>query len=117
MHELLSLRAYARSRRARGLPGGTLQAVRKALASGRITAVGGKINPTRADADWLRNTPPKPRRMVDPPRGERLLAALRSSALRLGYSAPVIEKLSEAIRDTIRQLEVDAPVGAQKGER
>ncbi|MGE5487323.1 MAG: hypothetical protein ACM3S5_10340 [Rhodospirillales bacterium] len=104
MHELLSLRAYARSRRERGLPGGTLQAVRKALQRGRISAVGGKIDPTRADVDWLRNTPPKPRRMVDPPRDERLLASLRESARRLGYSAPAIGQMLEALRDVLQRV-------------
>jgi hypothetical protein len=115
MHQFLSLRAYARSRRARGLPGGTLQAVRKALASGRITAVAGKIDPAAADAAWLRNTPPKPRRMVDPPRDERLLAALRGAARHLGYSAEAIEQMVEALRDVLQRVEADErPQGAER---
>lgn len=53
---LISLRAYGESRRERGLPGGSLAAVQKAIKSGRISLVDGKIDPDAADADWVRNT-------------------------------------------------------------
>jgi len=58
---LLSLRAYARSRKERGLDGGTLAAVQKAIEAGRIETVddGGrwpKIDPAVADAAWRGNT-------------------------------------------------------------
>ena len=53
---LVSLRAYARSRRERGLPGGTLTAVQKAAKSGRITLVNGKVDPEQADRGWSQNT-------------------------------------------------------------
>ena len=59
---LLSQRKYAESRRARGLSGGTLEAVRKAISSKRITLVVEpgtgklKIDPAIADAQWTRNT-------------------------------------------------------------
>lgn len=53
---LVSLRAYAASRRSRGLPGGSLSAVQKAAKTGRITLVDGKIDPEAADAAWARNT-------------------------------------------------------------
>jgi hypothetical protein len=56
MPGFLSLRAYARSRRERGLPGGTLNAIQKAIASGRIQLVDGKIDPEAADAAWVKNT-------------------------------------------------------------
>ncbi len=56
--KLMSLRAYARSRRARGLPGGSLRSVQKALASKRIMAFDGKIEPERADLEWEQNTNP-----------------------------------------------------------
>ncbi len=49
----VSMRAYARSRRARGLPGGSLQAVQRALRAGRIHALpSGRIEPVRADREW-----------------------------------------------------------------
>lgn len=49
----LSLRAYARSRKERGLSGGTDAAVRKAIAAGRISALpDGTVDPARADAEW-----------------------------------------------------------------
>jgi hypothetical protein len=51
----MSLRAYARHR------GVSLPAVRKAIQSGRITTTPeGKIIPSRADAEWRRNTNHKP---------------------------------------------------------
>ena len=54
--QLISQRAYARSRAARGLPGGALSAVQKAAATGRITLVGGKIDPEAADRAWEAKT-------------------------------------------------------------
>ena len=58
---LLGIRAYALSRKERGLPGGTHQAVRKAIASSRITLVAGKIDPDAADYQWSTNTAPSTR--------------------------------------------------------
>jgi hypothetical protein len=55
---LVSLRAYARSRRERGLVGGTHRAVAKAIADGRISAIEGRIDPQVADIQWGRNTDP-----------------------------------------------------------
>jgi len=55
----VSQRGYATLRRKRGLPGGSLSAVQKAVKSGRITlGPDGKIDPDQADRDWLRNTDP-----------------------------------------------------------
>lgn len=56
MSEGLSLRGYARYRRSLGLPGGTLEAVRKAALTGRITLRGGKVFPAEADPAWTANT-------------------------------------------------------------
>lgn len=51
----LSRRAYARHR------GVTLQAVQKAIKAGRISVTPeGNIDPVAADADWERNTSPRP---------------------------------------------------------
>lgn len=53
----LSRRAYAAHRQAKGLPGVTDTAVRKAIASGRITTLpDGTIDPARADAEWRSGT-------------------------------------------------------------
>lgn len=55
---LLSHAEYARSRKARGLSGGTQQAVSKAVAQGRITGFGPDklIDQQLADQQWARNT-------------------------------------------------------------
>jgi hypothetical protein len=54
--EPMSLRAYARQR------GVSLRAVQKALASGRIAArKDGRVDADVADANWERNTAPRPR--------------------------------------------------------
>ncbi len=57
---MIGLRAYARHRRAAGLPGGTAQAVRKAIESGRLfgslTPNGKIIDTNLADREWKANT-------------------------------------------------------------
>lgn len=58
MSDLISLRAYARLRRERALPGGSLRAVQKAIAAKRIRLIDGKIDPEVADIQWDRNTDP-----------------------------------------------------------
>ena len=59
MAEEISQRAYARHR------GVSHKAVQKAIAQGRITANGGKIDPAAADAQWEANTDQsKPRNSV-----------------------------------------------------
>lgn len=55
----LSIRDYAAHRRERGLPGGSKTAVERAIKLGRITrTAAGKIDPTRADAEWAANSDP-----------------------------------------------------------
>lgn len=57
----LSIRGYAEHRRRSGLPGGTKNAVEKALAAGRISrTAAGKIDPKIADAEWLAQTTRSP---------------------------------------------------------
>jgi hypothetical protein len=57
--ELVSLREYARRR------GVSHSSVRRAVRSGRITTVAGKIDPARADIEWAENTDlTKPRNSV-----------------------------------------------------
>jgi hypothetical protein len=55
---LLTISEYARSRKARGLSGGTKQAVHKAIAEKRISAFGPDklIDAQLADSQWDRNT-------------------------------------------------------------
>lgn len=56
---MISLRGYARHRRAAGLPGGTAQAVRKAIESGRLrdSLRDGRIADVElADLEWERHT-------------------------------------------------------------
>lgn len=48
--QLISLRAYSRHR------GVTLSAVQKAVSSGRIRLIDGKVDPDVADIQWARNT-------------------------------------------------------------
>ena len=47
---------YARHRAKRGLPGGTAPGVERALRSGRISLIDGRIDPTIADEQWEENT-------------------------------------------------------------
>ena len=103
----MSLRAYARHR------GVSLRAVQKALASGRISArEDGRLDADVADADWIRNTAPRPqhcqlsqqrrrhspqighhhtevprREPSDPPKLESGLEYSKARAVREGYQA------------------------------
>lgn len=54
---LVTLRGYARSRKARGLPGGSPAAVKKAIDTHRIPRLSdGRIDEATADDAWRRNT-------------------------------------------------------------
>src|ERR1035441_6668161 len=54
---LVTLRGYARSRKARGLPGGSPAAVKKAIDSHRIVRLAdGRIDESAADEAWRQNT-------------------------------------------------------------
>jgi hypothetical protein len=59
---LLGLRAYARHRGTLGLVGQTLGAVQKAIESGRISTIEGKIDPAVADIQWAQHTDPDQQR-------------------------------------------------------
>lgn len=54
--DLLTQADYARHRKAAGLPGGSREAVRKAVDEGRISLINGKIHARLADEEWERNT-------------------------------------------------------------
>ena len=76
--ELLSQRAYARRR------GVSQAAVWKAIQTGRISTVHGKIDPVTADREWADNTDPsKPRNSVTGEPGRRRPAGEPSSPMRL----------------------------------
>lgn len=67
MHEvddrnLIIQAVYARSRKARGLPGGTREAVRQAVESGVISSYGPEalIDPAEADRQWAENRLARP---------------------------------------------------------
>ena len=50
---LVNISDYARHRRVRGLPGGTRQAIYKAIKTGRIKAEpNGMLIPEKADREW-----------------------------------------------------------------
>lgn len=72
MTKLLSASEYAATRKARGLPGGTHQAVGKAIKTGRlsksVTKKGNRyrIDPELADEEWLGNTDPEQTRDPEP---------------------------------------------------
>lgn len=112
----LSLRQYATSRKHRGLPGGSLAAVQKAIAAGRLKrclSPDGKIGDAAlADREWDANTDHaqrrtlsaeadnapgptprgRPRKLADP--GERERALSRKADGSIDYDA--IENLAEA---------------------
>jgi hypothetical protein len=53
----VSIRDYARYRKAAGLSGGTHKAVQKAIEARRISTLpDGSIDPAQADRDWAKNT-------------------------------------------------------------
>lgn len=62
MKVLITQAEYARSRKARGLPGGTAPAVWRAVHTKRIELVDGLIDPEQADQDWERRTDHRQRR-------------------------------------------------------
>lgn len=54
--EGLTQAQYAAHRKANKLPGGSREAVRRAVDEGRIGTINGKIYPQIADTDWAKNT-------------------------------------------------------------
>jgi hypothetical protein len=54
--KLMTVIEYAAHRKASGVSGGTRQAVDKAILTGRITPIDGRIDPVIADIQWERNT-------------------------------------------------------------
>jgi len=76
----MSLRAYAKHR------GVALSAVQKAIPAGRIAPTAdGRIDPAQADADWQRNTAPRPER------GIGIIRNRTSGSTRLPVSPPALD--------------------------
>ena len=97
----ISIRAYARNRRARGMSGGSDAAVRKAIRTGRIMLNSdGTVDAERADREWAARTLT---RMVLPvvPKEQRLLASLRARARALGFAPLELEYLMSSAYDAI----------------
>lgn len=68
---MLTQAEYARSRAERGLPGGSREAVRRAVDAGRIKAFGPDklLDQALADAQWERNTRARPGQATTPSAG------------------------------------------------
>lgn len=108
----LSIRAYAQSRAARGLPGGSHTAVRKAIAAGRVTPEpDGTIDPERADAQWSGQTDPAKQR------GASAGGAGKGPASGTGNTAPserpVPQAAIDAVQDTLTESGQEPAPGGQ----
>ncbi len=102
----MSIRAYARSRRARGLSGGSDAAVRKAIRMGRITrSPDGTMDEARADREWAARTLPNPAVPILPPKEQRLIAALRAKARALGFAPQEVARLAAVMYDAVYQID------------
>jgi hypothetical protein len=86
--ELLSLREYARSRKSRGLAGGTLHAVQKAIKSGRIEQLeNGRIDRAAADTAWDQISPDARARCLSRQLGVGKLGSLAGGSKHLPAAA------------------------------
>ena len=99
---------YARHRKALGLPGGTREAVRRALLERRIDRLPNRrIDPRAADAAWAERSVPK---VESPEAGEGLAASLRLISTR--SDRELVRKrldefrLAQALRETVRAAEI-----------
>jgi hypothetical protein len=104
----LSPTAYARHRKARGLPGGTHVAVLKAIKAGRIEAEpDGSIDPAKADVAWNANTDAgrrrNPRKEVNREEGATAVRAATGRAGSADTSAPLVGGPSYAQSRAIRE--------------
>ena len=101
----ISIRAYARHREARGLPGASDTAVRKAISSGRISKeADGSIDPARADAQWAGQTDPAKQR--GQASHQRAAATAKVSANETA-TKPVPQSAIDAVQDTLRETGQD----------
>ncbi|MGY6704898.1 elements of external origin [Roseinatronobacter sp.] len=106
----LSIRAYAQSRAARGLPGGSHTAVRKAIAAGRVTPeADGTIDPERADAQWSGQTDPAKQRGAGSADARNTADGADNAT---PAERPVPQAAIDAVQDTLGETgEAPAPGG------
>lgn len=110
----LSIRGYAQHRAARGLPGATHTAVRKAIKSGRITAEpDGTVDPARADAQWAGQTDPAKQRGSDA--HAAAVQAAKASAVS-PQEKPVPQAAIDAVQDTLGEIGQDPDPAAPSGQ-
>ncbi len=104
----LSLRKYAQHRKQKGLTGGSLRGVQKAIQSGRIrTEPDGTINPERADADWLERTSVTKSRSMTRERRQEEFREPQHTAAGNNRSFFEAQRQREWIRVQKDQLELD----------
>lgn len=104
----LSRRQYAARR------GVSEAAVRKAIASGRVTPEpDGTIDPAKADEQWARQTDPARQRG---PHARGLAAETAASTARAAGTKPVPRAALEAVSDTLREAGAEPETGPAGGE-
>ena len=107
----LSIRAYARHRGALRLPGASHTAVRKAIATGRITPeADGTIDPATADVQWVGQTDPSMQRVV----AAQAQASQAASAGKLSATRPVPQAALDSVQETLAEAGQD-PASAAGG--
>lgn len=120
---LLTISEYARSRKARGLSGGTKQSVHKAIEEKRISAFGPKklIDPTLADSQWDRNTRARvatggivPAEEARPDLPELAAAAVAPAAPADQAPQPQLHGDPGYLRSRAAQAEADARIAQMK---
>ncbi len=106
MPDLMTYAEYAGHRKAKGLSGGTGQAVAKAVQSGRISLIDGKIDPDVADIQWAANT----RKRADYHGDNRSDRAEGKKPLSVGAGKPGwadAKARTEAATAALKELELD----------
>jgi hypothetical protein len=110
----LSIRAYAQHRAARGFPGATHTAVRKAIQSGRIRSEpDGTIDPAKADRDWERQTDPAKQRGSE---AHVAAAEAAKASLSAPVKKPVPQAAIDAVHDTLAETGQDPDPSAPGGQ-
>jgi len=110
---LISLRAYGRHR------GVSLKAVQKAIEAGRITLIGGKLDPDVADIQWAKNTRPDQQERGSLKDFEKTQAELQAySAAANGTKEPGATGLSveKAETETVRRQLMELDLARKRGE-
>lgn len=112
---LLTQAEYARSRKDRGLPGGSREAVRKAVDEGRISAFGPDklLDQALADSQWARNT----RARVGGGSAEPDLLSEESGAVAPVADSPAATSASSASRTDATYMTLRARREAADAER